>query len=1342
MAAHADPTQQPDDALEQAIGEGDSVRARAVRKAVGTWQRQLLDYSGNNRLIYYRHLKRATLDLADAEPEVVAQLRSGSKVKLSKLFPAGDEDENKLQNDAIARTRTINANALAHLEERGINTLFLASELVTWEPGDTSKATPNSPLLLAPMTIRSLSGGQRDFELALNGDWQINQTLIMFWQQVFGLPVKQEEIDALAEEMSDRPEELAQIIVDEAKAAGVLPGIERRDALLVGTFLYTKLPMVQDIVNNVELLEASDLVAAIAGDEDAGESVRAANASGDIAIDLPDRIGLPDEFLVLDADSSQNHVINTALAGRSLVVQGPPGTGKSQTIANLITTLAARGKSVLFVAEKRAAIEAVAKRLDAVGLANLALDLHSTQLNKKQTALSLASSLEELGQALPPATAGELRRLSSARLELSSYVQELHKRREPWELSSFEVNAALAGAQGNPPPVRLSSETVATLTPELRENMQETMRRWLSARASVDWNSPWLSAGLTSAEAAEQAKRAAERLSTTLLPQALSLAGQAANETGHDVEGLPLPWIAALAGVCDEAQAVNAAAGHDIFQHDTTALAGVLRSKPKLWFGGKSYRGARQSLNAASGRKIKRGEAIGLLDSATEIAGRWQQYGPNGGRPVASPGADSLRNTIEEIRQLAASLGPALTADLEGERLDTLLNAARELTDSDHMASLLGQLADLRAWLALVGLTPVLEKIEHGEVSEADGEEFLVASLHDGIRRAIDEYVPALSTFQEQSHSRVAGEFVAGDRWHLEASPARVVRAIAERAVEVRNANLKQSGVIEKEAARKRGHRPLRRLMVEAADVVTALRPCMMMSPLMVAQALPPRQLFDYIVFDEASQIRPEEAVSAIMRGREVIVAGDSRQLPPTSFFSNKVADEEVDEDDLEVDALTEGYESILDVAHAVLPSRMLTWHYRSQDERLIKLSNDHIYEGSLTTFPGAHRDSPVTFHKVEHHPRDTTEIRSNPTEIATVIDLMIDHATNRPDETLGVIAFGQHHASSIEDALRSRLDEESSAVLDEFFSEEREERVFVKNIERVQGDERDAIILTIGYGKDLEGRVPHRFGPVNQEGGERRINVAASRARRRMMVVSSIAHSDLNTGSLGKGPQLLEALLRFADSGGTDTGADSGAVSLNPFELAVKFELERLGLNPISQYGQSGFRIDFAIPHPDNDGRMVLAVEADGASYHSSPTARDRDRLRQQVLEAKGWRFHRIWSTAFFRDPEGEARKVLESYRAALAGEEVAPPEFAVESSPVPSTTIPKPRIPQGESIDKIDHRQLVALVNWITQNGEKLMTHDQIKAEMLTECGYSRRGSRIMDAFERAIVAAEDGR
>ncbi|MBT8461858.1 MAG: DUF2510 domain-containing protein, partial [Gemmatimonadetes bacterium] len=641
------------------------------------------------------------------------------------------------------------------------------------------------------------------------------------------------------------------------------------------------------------------------------------------------------------------------------------------------------------------------------------------------------------------------------------------------------------------------------------------------------------------------------------------------------------------------------------------------------------------------------------------------------------------------------------------------------------------------------GLGGILEAVQAGRLSEADAPGLFRQSWAQSLRNYIVARDPSLNAFSSSQHDRSVATYRASDREHIETARERVLRSAAERAFQARADHPEQAAEIKKQAKLKRRHKTLRQLLNAAPDVLSAVRPCWVMSPLVVAQLLPPEPLFDVVVFDEASQIRPEEAVSSILRGRQTVVAGDPRQLPPSNFFVAGDDDEE-DGSEAEDEALVSGFESILDVLGALLREFRLDWHYRSEDERLIAFSNYNIYDGSLTTFPATQARSPLIFRKVDHIPAVSAQTKSNDAEVETVVDLMIRHVDEHPEESLGVITMGIHHAHRIEDELWRRLREEQDPELDEYFDPEKRERAFVKSIESVQGDERDSIILSVGYGKDPTGNVPYRFGPINQEGGERRLNVAASRARRRMTVVSSISHNDMDDSRTSKeGAILLRRLLKFAASRGEDLDGADSRPPLNPFESDVKRRLEAAGLNPIPQYGASRFRIDFALPDPDEPDRMVLAVEADGASYHSSPTARDRDRLRQQVLEKQGWRFHRIWSTDWFRDPLKETERVVSAFEAALAGDdeiEHAPVAAPTEPSVTAGRSGTKPHFVRGRPIDKYDHAQLVALVRWIDSD-TLLRDDDEVKALMLDELGFKRRGNRIDEAFTRSIQAARSG-
>ncbi len=392
---------------------------------------------------------------------------------------------------------------------------------------------------------------------------------------------------------------------------------------------------------------------------------------------------------------------------------------------------------------------------------------------------------------------------------------------------------------------------------------------------------------------------------------------------------------------------------------------------------------------------------------------------------------------------------------------------------------------------------------------------------------------PRVAAHDGRALTRSVGEFAEADRAVVSANAERVRGAVADHVTEVVRDHPEQETLLRAEGARARRLAPLRDLVTRCPDLVTAVRPCWVMSPLVVASVLPPGQWFDVVVFDEASQVPPAEAVSAISRARQVVVAGDSHQLPPTTFFTTVTGDDPaaVGADE----ALTEGVESILDVLAAALPSRRLSWHYRSLDERLIEFANAEVYEGSLVTFPGTGVDPVVRLVPVDGHGiigEGDTALESTPTEVDRVVELVLEHARTRPDRSLGVIALGIIHATRVDEAVRRALAEAPADLL-AFFDEDRPEPFFVKNLERVQGDERDDIVLTVGYGKTPHGRVLHRFGPLNLEGGERRLNVAITRARRSMTVVSAIAAEDLDPARLrARGAVMLRDFLSYAAGG------------------------------------------------------------------------------------------------------------------------------------------------------------------------------------------------------------------
>ena len=1397
-------------------------RSESVRRAADQWAKALTDPSGRNRLLFYKPLRLGTLDLGGADPAALRRLlgaKPGTTVPLSRLIGGGPDEGEGSVPDAVRRARAVSRKATENFEERGVNTLFLAQGMATWEPpAGGSSARPAAPVLMCAVGLHRRGASEADFDLSLDGEWTLNDALLRHLARWFNVTVSGEEL--LGAKLSDTrldDDEVAEIFDDLTARARRIPGfgIERR-RLVVGNFMYRKLPMVSDIETNLEALAEHDLIAAIAGDGDALEALRGEHTH-EVDPALPDATPPADEYLVLDADSSQHRAINAALAGESFVLQGPPGTGKSQTIANLVAAMMARGRSVLFVAEKRAAIEAVTKRLRNVGLDGFVMDLHGGTVKRRELARRLDESLTAISATPPVDDAGLHVRLAGVRAELSGYVEALHRPREPWGLSLFEAQDRLlalrggpddpaggGGEEGEPNRVRTSAGALfpADVLAEIDGESVGEVRRDLTDWADLSepilaGRSPWAGARITTVG---EVRRAQELLGD------LAAATRAAWERCvgiPDELGVGDPTsVAAWGNLIDllgDIERLGAEAAGEIFERDLDRLAGDLapaagglRAAPARLLSGR-YRAAVREVAGFSRNvaELRGRQALGLAERARDIVRRWAAFGGEGPpRPPAglAPAAEAHGALQPPLGELAAMLPEH---GLVGMTHTGLAAAVHALAEDRIMLNRLPRLAELEERIAGAGAGVLLEKVRSGDLAPSGlSDEFDRAWL-GSIHREVLLSDSLLAAFDGGRQARHVREFREADAAHLDLAPERIRRSVAEHATDVCNAHRDQDALIRREAAKKTRHLPLRGLFEKASDVLTAVRPCWAMSPLDVAQTLPARALFDLVIFDEASQVLPCDAVPALLRAPRAMVAGDSRQLPPTVFFDG------ADDDESDDGGSLAGFESILDVMDALLSRRPLTWHYRSTDERLIAFSNRNIYRGSLTTFPGAAGGECLRFEPVEHRPGEATDTRSNPDEVRRVVDLMIEHARQRPGESLGVIAMGRYHADRIEEVLRRRLAAESSPELEVFFDEAAPERSFVKNLERVQGDERDAIVLSIGYGKNPAGQVVYRFGPLNQEGGERRLNVAVTRARRRMTVVSSFSHAEMDPNrTSAEGVAQLRGYLKYVETAGADLDGAEEAEPLNSFEIDVMDKLTAAGLSVVPQYGCSGYRIDFAVRHPTDPGRFVLAVEADGATYHSSNTARDRDRLRQEHLERLGWRFCRIWSTDWFNDHARELDRVLEAYRHAVtesdaggtgAGDQrraarggaggaesgrgrsgdgerggdgvgedgaaraagsggggrgavavaAAGGDGRAAEASGPTRRGPPPHIPRGVPIAEHSMRTLVRLARWVNSDG-LLRTDEQVFDEMFERLGYGRRGSRIRAVLYEAIGSA----
>jgi very-short-patch-repair endonuclease len=565
------------------------------------------------------------------------------------------------------------------------------------------------------------------------------------------------------------------------------------------------------------------------------------------------------------------------------------------------------------------------------------------------------------------------------------------------------------------------------------------------------------------------------------------------------------------------------------------------------------------------------------------------------------------------------------------------------------------------------GLGALVEAVEAGSVSFGSIREVFERSYGNAWYKHTISDDPVLRDFQSESHERAIQRFRELDDQLLDATHEAVRSRIAEqRRSSARMATGHQGGFLRREIQKKRRHRPIRTLFKEAGDLIRELRPCVLMSPLSVAQYLDPSlPRFDVVVFDEASQMPVWDAIGAIARGDQLIVVGDPKQLPPTNFFGKSI---DVEADEGEVEDL----ESVLDECIASnLPAHTLSWHYRSRHESLIAFSNRHYYDGRLITFPAAVNDGVgVTWCPVDDGEYDFGKSRTNRREAEAVVSEIVRRLTDPvlSKATIGVVTLSQAQQAMVEDLLD--LARRERPEIERFFDSESREPVFVKNLENVQGDERDVILFTVCYGPDKTGKVRMQFGPLNKDGGWRRLNVAITRARREILVFSTLRADqiDLNR-TRSAGVRDLKRFLEFAEHGESAFAAeletDLTAEHDSPFEAEVCSELEGRGWTVHRQVGCSGYRIDLAVIDPQRPGRYLLGVECDGASYHSAPSARDRDKLRQSLLEGLGWALHRVWSTDWWENRDREVEDLLAALEMAESRREAQDSLAAVAEEP-----------------------------------------------------------------------------
>lgn len=1358
---------------------------------VERWQRKLLDLSLGNRLLNFRDTRGAvamvcpdisgTEDrLANGETFRLLALKDENAVAGRDLSPdEARQIELALAQDALARgqiavplTAREMSNRLTELyrkarsdmAEGGTNTLFLAVGFLRWKRSEGDSRSYRAPLLLLPVRLERRSA-QSEFRLSqLEDEVRINSTLLEMLKRDFELRLPELEGELPRDESGLDIPRIMEILRQRVRD---VPGFEVVEDFALSTFSFAKYLMWKDLVDRTESLRESRMVAHLI--DNPTEVFEGARTPMPHPSDI-DRKHAPGDLLApLPADSSQLSAVLAAAEGRDFVLIGPPGTGKSQTITNIIADQLGRGRTVLFVAEKSAALDVVQRRLERHGLGHAVLELHSNKADRKSVLTQLGRSWDRASAAKAEEWMRVTEDLRLTRDQLNAYVDALHRP----GAQGFSVYQAIGKCAKAAPGFALRFDNKDSHDAEswhrLRALAADLGQRHrvvadidpagpLSLLDQGEWSFGWQDRYLAGAKALRQAQLAAQaarlalagqlglsaaqadtadiaaalswlaaqrldkpgispsalrdpaaaRLDLDTLTAALGRAGQAraALSARYPDEGLAdmpldvleLQWREAqgkswpLAGMarkklCKLLQSY-ASSGEADPARDLPALKQLLRSRQEI------AASALKSLPGFANEETDIARIAAELDAAEDFL-RLERHLRAAGFPqvqVELQRAELSGASGGHCAPLLRALSQADSAELAAGAAFADLGGALPPGREDSLAGLEAQqhrFGDWLKWRATraeaigAGLEPLVVALEERADISDTALAFEQAYMAWWLRLAMDAE-PVLRGFAHWQQDALIQRFRELDDAMADLASGEVMRRLGNdlplRDAVPRNSEL---GGLRHQLGLQRPTKAIRNLIADMPTSFTKLAPCVLMSPLSVAQYLPAGQAqFDLVIFDEASQISTWDAIGAIARGRQAIIVGDPKQLPPTNFFGR--SDDGAD-DGAELAEYEKDMPSILDeVAAAGIPPHRLNWHYRSRDEALIAFSNHYYYDGGLVTFPSPDASGQaVRLHRVGGT-YQRAKGSTNPDEaraITAFIRKRLLEWLKRPEAdrpTLGVITFNAQQQGLILDLLDA--DRKANPDFEWFFSDDREEPLIVKNLENIQGDERDVMLFSITFGPDQAGKITMNFGAMNKDGGEKRLNVAVTRARAELHVFTSISADQIDMSrTRARGVADLKAFLDFAGRGAVAlAGQDSGSVgpAESPFEEAVRDALAAKGWEVHSQIGVSGFRIDLGVRHPDHAGAWLAGVECDGARYHASATARDRDRIRQAVLEGLGWSILRIWSTDWFRAPEATLQRtdarlieILEADRTRRA--QIVPDEPVPD---MPEVTAPAP--------------------------------------------------------------------
>jgi hypothetical protein len=1326
------------------------------------WERKLLDFSLRNNLINTKTGRRVIPFISFDIDHLEDHLQAGENYQImasptkDKIWPNKSgiydsslhKDELKemvvseLQNKRIYSyladielqdaLKYVYRTSRTSLEENGANSLFLSLGLLKWYESDKSEMPRFAPILLLPVEIIRRGGASGYVIRTRDEDIIINITLVELLKQQYNVLLK--GLDELPKDESGVDVKLIFTII-----RNCIRNQRRWDVLeesMLGLFSFNKFVMWNDIHTNAGKMKDNKIIASLIDNQ-----IKWSDADSDADARDIDKTCEPKDFAIpVPVDSSQMEAVVESGEGKSFILYGPPGTGKSQTITNMIANALYKGKRVLFVAEKMAALSVVQNRLEKIGLAPFCLEMHSNKSTKAHFLEQLQKAIDVVHIQMPAEFQKTSAELFERRRHLIGYMEALH-RQHPSGYSLYDCITNYLFIDGDE--ITVDDEVVNGIDKDKLSKMREMITNLdtvfeisghpkgnalsglylkYSSKESLTEVSDCLMLLLTLMKEMSRAKTFfADKLGIKISPD---------NMDGYCWMGKMCQMLLSLKEL--NKTLLSTAGNNDLTDEcKHTIDCGKLRDSLKATLL-KDFREEILQLNAFELRQ--EWESIQLkwflpkIFSKRSFMKRMRMYNPN----VAEEDLESLLDNLDNYHkqekvvsahsnELSEIFGFMARKDNEkwDDMLVTLDNAAtlyehlidyskinnlnladiiscltdhisadwnnfmksyndslntfakavddlheamikiEKITDAtlpkDNLETLLPPI--LQCWISNFGkaidwyqwcmrrnellnqkLDEAVDYIENGNtgidtanalfkgishqlaMKAVDADESL--RLFNGLlfEQMINKYRQMTAEFQELTkkdlYARLAGRI-----------PSLTMEATSSSEVGILKRNIANGG---------RGT-SIRRIIDQIPTLLPKLCPCMLMSPISVAQFVDlDSDKFDIVIFDEASQMPTSEAVGAIARGKSLVVVGDPKQMPPTSFFtSSQVNDDEAEIDDME---------SILDDCISLsMPSRYLTWHYRSKHESLITFSNMNYYDGKLFTFPSVDdRKSKVSLVHIDGV-YDKGRTRSNRAEATAIVDEIIRRLKDDKlsKSSIGVVSFSQVQQNLIEDILTDELDKHPEL---EKKALESDEPIFIKNLENVQGDERDVILFSVGYGPDKNGNVSMNFGPLNNMGGERRLNVAVSRARYEMIVFTTLHSEQIDLKrTKAKGVEGLKNFLAYAEYGTVVMPVTSVTPkSKRSIVTIIANEIAQHGYNVDTHVGRSNFKVDLAVLDPDNNNRYILGILCDGKNYYDTKTTRDREIVQPSVLTLLHWNVMRVWSVDWYENKDKVVSRIL----------------------------------------------------------------------------------------------------